>query len=210
MSQRTPITVRNLYRSILGRVAGYRGNRVIAVQGTVVGLPEAPLNEHGFRNLLYKARGLGDDGKPALNVYLSVGTSTSAFTPKESTLSTQRYLNSTFVNVQKEDGTIETCLHIIYAGGTLPTQDCPQVEDGEYDPDVPEDVLLAVTMNDATSIVSITSGEYELMEGQHYDYADGVLTIYDTNFLAGEFALADSVTLSIQFDICDPVIVVIT
>ena len=119
MAARTPITVRNLYRSILGRVSGYRANRIIVVSGTIVGLPEAPLNELGFRNLLYKARDVATDGKPALRVYVSSGDTTSAYTPKEATLNTQRYLNSTFVNVEKDDGDVVTCLHIVTVDGEI-------------------------------------------------------------------------------------------
>lgn len=215
MAARTPITVRNLYRSILGRVGDYRGNRIIVVSGTIVGFPEAPLNELGFRNLLYKSRGVGDDGRPALNVYVSTGASTSAFVPKESTLNPQRYLNSTFVNVQKDDGEVETCLHVIIASGTLPTNDCPQVGDGEYNLNDPSDVLLSLTMNDATEITLITNNEYELVEGQHYDYDvdEGYIVVYNVNYLEGEFPEAtdgDAITLSVYFDVCDPVQVTIT
>ena len=215
MASRTPITVRNLYRSILGRVSGYRANRIIVVSGTIVGVPEAPLNELGFRNLLYKARDVASDGKPALMVYVSSGDTTSAFTPKESTLSPQRYLNSTFVNVRQDDNTIVTCLHVVVVDGTIVSY-CPEIEDGIYDLDRPNDVLMTVIPNDATSIVSVTNGEYELVEGVHYSYDldyytpnRGVLNIFGV-YLSGEFEQGDTVELMVQFDICDPIPVMIT
>lgn len=115
MDKTSPITIRNMYRSILGRVGKYRGNRVVAVQGTIVGYPKAPLNELGFRNLFAKALDIADDGKAAMRLYVSFVLSTNnPFEPRESTLNKQRYLNSTFVDVEQADGEVVTCLHLIY------------------------------------------------------------------------------------------------
>lgn len=117
MDKLTPITITNLYRSILGRVGDVRANRVIAVQGTVVGYPKAPLNELGLRNLLAKSIDVADDGRAAIRVFVSTGVTRNAFFPREAHLNLHRYLNSTFVDVEQEDGTVVTAIHIVYPSG---------------------------------------------------------------------------------------------
>ena len=113
MDKLTPITITNLYRSILGRVGDVRANRVISVTGTVVGYPKAPLNELGLRNLLAKSIDVADDGKAAIRVYLSSGETQNAFFPREAAPNLHRYVNSTFVNVELDSGEVVTALHIV-------------------------------------------------------------------------------------------------
>ena len=107
------INVRNLFRSVLGRVGRYRALRVKPIYGTIVGFPKAPLNELGLRNLLRRATDFDIDDKPSLNIYISdAAESNTAYVPKEAHLNKYRYFNSLFVLVEDEDGEEKVCFHI--------------------------------------------------------------------------------------------------
>ena len=115
MDKRQQINTRNLLRSVLGRANEERALRVKAVTGTIVGRPEAPLNELGFRNLLAKSLDMDIDGKPSLNLHVSaVNDIENAYIPKEAHLSKQRYLNSLFVEVLTDDGDKKVCVHLAH------------------------------------------------------------------------------------------------
>jgi hypothetical protein len=210
MDKLTPITITNLYRSILGRVGDVRANRVISVQGTVVGYPKAPLNELGLRNLLAKSIDVADDGKAAIRVYVSSGNVRNAYFPREAHLNLHRYLNSTFVDVRQADGKVVTAVNIVLVGGELPVElECPDFDGWDamsltFDSDTPQDVVIPATYNGA-DIESITDDkDYELTEDVHYEVGEESLTI-KTDYLLYAFdepegEEPDCRTLTVVFD----------
>lgn len=113
--QRNPITLLHIFRNILEK-AGTLGRaiRITKIEGTVVDVPQAPLDEQGFRNLAHRCVTLaGDDNKVTLKVHYNSGELSGAFKPHESYDDTFKLINSLFVVVEKADGDKEVCLNLV-------------------------------------------------------------------------------------------------
>jgi len=219
MDNRQPIVPLTMYRSILGRANGYRGNRIIPIEGTIVGLPFDPLDSHKERNLMRQALDFGPDKETAIKVYISrVNETTSAFDGRQAAKAGVDYLNATFVEVQEAgtvNGTTHTCLHLIITG------ECPDVDFEEYIYDSENDVTMSYSPDGSSveSIYAYSMGDDDdddygiLVEGQHYNVVNGEIIISHDNWLFMELEEdGDQIGLEIMFDVegCDPVDVIVT
>lgn len=102
-----PIMPLTMFRNILGKVDGYRGVRILPVEGDIVGVPGGPTNQHQTRNLTSMALAFDADGKASLQVYFSQGVITSAFDPTQAELPQKTYVNSMFVVVRPAGGNVD-------------------------------------------------------------------------------------------------------
>lgn len=115
-----PIMSKTMFRNLLGRVGGYRGLRIVAIEGSIVGVPSGPTNQHSTRNLLSMALTFDSDGKASCRVFASTGEVSSAFDPTQSEFSQELYERSLFVTVRPTGGNVDgsddvVCVHLIYS-----------------------------------------------------------------------------------------------
>lgn len=177
-----PISIDTMYRSILGRIDGYRGHRVLFVEGDIVGVPFVPLDDHEIRNLMAMAMTLVN-GKPTMRVHVSSGADTNAFDQALSRANKKKYLENTFVLVKQADDSEVVCLHLIGM------EACPYFEQttfvwNSFDP---EPVVIPINLEGA-SITGITDDQgYEFTADVHYT-VDGDLLIITTDYLEYHFA----------------------
>ena len=119
--KQNPITVENLIYNILCSTGDIgRAPKVMFVEGEVVGVPFAPKEMRGFRNILHKAITLGENDETVVRVYANQGVTTSAF-KGHSHDGWWKIINSLFVKVKPdplEDKTV-VCLNLVVSG-TLP------------------------------------------------------------------------------------------
>ncbi len=184
MDNRQPIEPLTMYRSILGRADERRGNRIIVIEGDIIGSPYDELDLHKKRNLMRQALDFGPDKETAMKVYISrVSQTDSAFSGYQANKTGVDYLNSTFVRVEDANGDEHTCLHLIKAG------ECPEADEyAVYDGE--ENVLIAMNLNHAnvesidayeTSDTDSDTSDYELAETEHYYITDdGIVLRHDT------------------------------
>ena len=103
--KQNPINVRNMFFNVLCKAGDHgRAWRVKFVEGTVIGVPQQPVDDKGFRNLFNLAIGLGNDTKPVLRVHLNQGTVRNAFSPPNHDSKYWKVINSLFVVVRPNDG----------------------------------------------------------------------------------------------------------
>jgi hypothetical protein len=117
LNKLNPITVENMFLNILCKAGDHgRALSLIDIEGTVVGVPYAPADDKGFRNLLNMAVTIGAGGKPVLRVHKNAGAITSAFdTPSHD--EKYKLINSLFVLVETAPDTDPVvCLNIAEFG----------------------------------------------------------------------------------------------
>ena len=122
--QTNPITLLHAFLNVLTKAGDYgRAIRITKVEGTVVGVPQAPLEEQGFRNLVHRCVTLaGDDEKVTLKVHYNEGELSGAFEPHESYDDKFKIINSLFVVVETAEGDKEVCLNLVDVDRPTPTQ----------------------------------------------------------------------------------------
>jgi hypothetical protein len=221
MANTIPIQPTIMYRNILGRVNGFRGNRIVLFPGTIVDVPFVPLDHYEFRNLMAKSLLIAPDGKPAHRVYFSnVGATQNAFEASESNVSLERLISSTYVLVRppggNKDGSDDrVCLHVIGMGAACPGFDRDQDVFNFLDPD---DILFDVNWGDC-EIVSVTDDEdYELTEDTHYVVTEDGFIITEEYLMyhldnpcdADDDEEPECRTITILLDNnCDPIVITI-
>jgi hypothetical protein len=113
LNKLNPITVQNMFYNILCKAGNYgRAISILPVEGVVVGVPYAPADEKGFRNLLNMAVTLTPEGTPVIRVHRNFGLITPAFEPPSHD-EQYKIINSLFVLVSPgidEDPVV--CLNI--------------------------------------------------------------------------------------------------
>lgn len=196
-----PIMPLTMFRNLLGRIGDYRGLRVLPVEGTIVGVPSGPTNQHTTRNLLSMALAFDADGKAACRVHVGQGIVTSAFDPTQAEMSKEVYERSLFITVRPTGGNADgsddvVCVHLIAALG------CPEMNDSEIyftDSADPEPIIISTEWNNTDVVSVVDSDDYELTEDVHYSVGSDDFTILPAYILYALNA-GECIDLIITFD----------
>jgi len=109
----SPISLENMFYNVLGKVGKFgRCVKAKKIEGTIVGVPNEPLDDVGLRNLFHKAITKDESGKhTVLKLHEAQGTVKSAFAPPSHSQKKQ-LINSLFVIVKDSDGKKHWCFNI--------------------------------------------------------------------------------------------------